>query len=651
MAQLAKFLSSTAGVASGSGGGLDIDECFSCHLYEGTGSAQTITNGIDLSGEGGLVWTKARGIGYNHGLIDTERGVNKDLRSNDTFGEETRTGTSVTLTAFNSDGFSLGQDASSDAFNRSGVDYVSWTFRKAPKFFDCVSWSGNSTAGRNISHSLGSIPAVIIIKPTSFSNDWLYHYNFSGSASDLLKLNRTNAAASETYSGGYITAQPTDTTFQVGNRSGSNASGHSYVAYLFAHHANDGEFGPDSDQDIIKCDSFSSDGSGNATVNVGFEPQWIMIKRTDGTGNWQIANTVQGWDLNAANPLFPNLSTAESDIWGGGLYPTATGFQLEGVLGNSRTFIYMAIRRGPLAAPDDATKVFSPNLATGFPRYATGFVTDFTIQSARDSGSKANYTRLTGTNAMRTTSTSAEFSSAWDWAQMTGSGTNFSSTNNIGWNWKRAPGYFDVVAYTGTGSSSARAVPHNLGVVPEMMWVKQRATNGGEGWAVYHKDLNGGNDQGHYYVTLNSDVAEVNNFYRWADTAPTATNFYVTNDLDRSGGAIIAYLFATVAGVSKVGSYTGTGSSNITVDCGFSSGARFVLIKRTDASGTWWIADTVRGLVSGNDNLLELNSTAAELTGYNMVEPSSSGFIVNGGANKDNSWNDNGGNYIFYAIA
>ena len=137
------------------------------------------------------------------------------------------------------------------------------------------------------------------------------------------------------------------------------------------------------------------------------------------------------------------------------------------------------------------------------------------------------------------------------------------------------------------------------------------------------------------------------------NTAQTSSvlNIGASAATNNSGSNYIAYLFATVAGVSKVGSYTGTGSSNITVDCGFSSGARFVLIKRTDASGSWWIADTVRGLVSGNDKLLELNSNAAELTGYNMVEPSSSGFIVNGGANKDNSWNDSGGSYIFYAIA
>ena len=76
------------------------------------------------------------------------------------------------------------------------------------------------------------------------------------------------------------------------------------------------------------------------------------------------------------------------------------------------------------------------------------------------------------------------------------------------------------------------------------------------------------------------------------------------------------------------------------------------MIKRTDASGSWWVADTARGIVSGNESLLALNDTGAEITGFNMVEPSASGFIVNGsGTGSDNSWNDAGGSYIFYAIA
>ena len=110
---------------------------------------------------------------------------------------------------------------------------------------------------------------------------------------------------------------------------------------------------------------------------------------------------------------------------------------------------------------------------------------------------------------------------------------------------------------------------------------------------------------------------------------------------------MIAYLFASLPGVSKVGSYTGNGTSQ-TIDCGFSSGARFVLIKRTDAGGNWLVVDTERGLVSGNDPVLLLDATNAEQTNLDIVDPTSSGFIVNG---TSANWNASGGSYIFYAIA
>jgi hypothetical protein len=85
------------------------------------------------------------------------------------------------------------------------------------------------------------------------------------------------------------------------------------------------------------------------------------------------------------------------------------------------------------------------------------------------------------------------------------------------------------------------------------------------------------------------------------------------NQKQTAQATYIAYLFATLAGVSKVGSYTGTGA-DLNVDCGFSAGARFILIKRTDSTGDWYVYDSLRGIVAGNDPYLLLNSTAAEVT-------------------------------------
>ena len=133
----------------------------------------------------------------------------------------------------------------------------------------------------------------------------------------------------------------------------------------------------------------------------------------------------------------------------------------------------------------------------------------------------------------------------------------------------------------------------------------------------------------------------------------SSTTFRVSTDgsspqSNASGSNYIAYLFATLAGVSKVGSYTGTGS-DLNVDCGFSAGARFILIKRTDSTGDWYVWDSVRGIVAGNDPYFLLNSSAAQVTNTDYIDPLSSGFTVTSSAPA--ALNASGGTYIFLAIA
>jgi hypothetical protein len=131
---------------------------------------------------------------------------------------------------------------------------------------------------------------------------------------------------------------------------------------------------------------------------------------------------------------------------------------------------------------------------------------------------------------------------------------------------------------------------------------------------------------------------------------PTSSVFTVgTNaDVNFGGWTYVAYLFATCAGVSKVGSYTGNGTTQ-TINCGFTGGARFVLIKATSTTGNWIVADSARGIVAGNDPALYLNSTAAEVTGLDWIDADNSGFVVNETATI--AANTNGVSYIFLAIA
>ena len=102
-------------------------------------------------------------------------------------------------------------------------------------------------------------------------------------------------------------------------------------------------------------------------------------------------------------------------------------------------------------------------------------------------------------------------------------------------------------------------------------------------------------------------------------------------------------MFATLAGISKVGTFSHTNGSSTDVDCGFSSGSSFVIVKRTDSTGDWYVWDSARGIVSGNDSYMVLNTDAAENTSYDYIDTLNSGFQIASGFTT--------GSYMFYAIA
>jgi hypothetical protein len=198
-----------------------------------------------------------------------------------------------------------------------------------------------------------------------------------------------------------------------------------------------------------------------------------------------------------------------------------------------------------------------------------------------------------------------------------------------------------VVCYTGTGS--ATTVSHNLGVAPELMIVKRR--NSAEDWPVLQTNIP---TQATLNGTFSGDPPNSSYFGNGTSyVAPTSTVFSVgTNSaVNASGGTYVAYLFASLSGVSKIGTYTGNGSS-VTVTTNFQP--RFILVKRTDSTGDWIVSDSARGLVAGNDPYLELNTTDAEVTNEDWVDISSTSFTVN---QTTNNANVNTGTYIYLCIA
>jgi hypothetical protein len=141
----------------------------------------------------------------------------------------------------------------------------------------------------------------------------------------------------------------------------------------------------------------------------------------------------------------------------------------------------------------------------------------------------------------------------------------------------------------------------------------------------------------------------------WNNTTPTSSVFTLgtLQDVNKSGETYIAYLFATLAGISKVGSYSGNGTNNHVIDCGFTAGARFILIKRSNGAGDWFQFDSVRGITStSNDGIIYLNNNNAQVTeaagiGVDAIQPHSSGFQLT----SENTLNHSELDYIFYAIA
>ena len=628
-----------------------IEDVFSTWLYTGNGSTQTITNGIDLSTKGGLVWTKARSSALNHFLCDTVRGRDYYLISDATVAQQGPSPAGRDISSFNSNGYSLGINANAD-INTNAVTFASWTFRKQPKFFDVVTWTGDGNTSKTISHSLGSVPGCIITKSTSGVNNWQTYHRSLGNT-QAVQLNLTNAASTNT--GFWNNTSPTSTQFTVGTV--ENANGETYVAYLFAHDA--GGFGLTGTDNVISCGSFTTDGSGTATVNLGYEPQWLLWKRTDDTSNWLLLDNMRGWDASGSDSLLrPNSSTAQSS--GNYGFPTATGFYMANMIA-SATYIYIAIRRGPMKTPTTGTSVFSPVARTGTGAAASvtaGFAPDIGISAYRTSGEYMPVVdKLRGPIDWLTwqqSITSAEsngYSGEWFTAftntgvtvgadNSGGKSVNSSGGSLIQYYFQRAPSFCDVTCYTGDGSTT-QFVYHNLGVKPELV-IQKRRNSSGAWYTAYAVD--GSVDK---TLLLNSTAA----------TGQTQAVLYtLTNAIgafDSTAGTIngatyVAYLFASCPGVSKVGTYTGTGALQ-TINCGFTGGARFVLIKRTDSTGGWYIYDSARGISSGNDPYLLINATAAEVTGTNYVDTTSVGFQVTAAAPAE--LNANGGTYLFLAIA
>jgi hypothetical protein len=384
-----------------------------------------------------------------------------------------------------------------------------------------------------------------------------------------------------------------------------------------------------------------------------------MLKNSGSADNWYVLDNMRGFNMRQGISLNPNLTAAEANYWGSGtLVPTSTGFSIPTNIGASQNWIYVAIRRGPMAVPTVGTTVFSPVTRTGTSDVAT-VTTSFPPDSALIKNRAGNSSsvdwsfnffdklrnpgwRLSTafTDAQDTTLT---FITSFNQDGITFNSPGYTATNSssytyINYFFRRAPSYFDEVIVT----NSPTTYNHNLTVTPELIIIKCTSAAGAN-WVVYSKSVPSPTTT--YLNFNNTNAVQTYGAGAWS---VSSTQFSVDSGLWANGTTGIAYLFATAPGVSKVGSYTGTGTTQA-IDCGFTAGSRFVMIKRTDSTGAWYVWDSARGIIGGNDPYLLINDTAAEVTGTDYIDTSAAGFEISSTAPA--AINASGGTYIFLAIA
>jgi len=316
-------------------------------LYTGNGSTQNIT-GVGFKPD--WVWVKQRGGTTNHKTSDIVRGVTKALQPNDSDAEATD---SNGITAFNSDGFSLG--AGGD-YNGSSNTQVAWNWLaggagsantdgsisstvsvNTTARFSIVKWTGTD-ANATVGHGLGVVPKMIMFKTVGLDENWIVYNSLLGNTK-YLRLNTTDAESNAS-STMFNSTSPTATTISVGANSANKAT--TMIAYCFAEVQGYSKFG-------------SYTGNGNADgpfLYTGFTPAWLMLKRTDGTNSWRM------WD-NKRDPfnvrdtsINANESGAEytdasvyMDFVSNGVKFRTTGDNISGA-----NYIYMAFASNPFVA-------------------------------------------------------------------------------------------------------------------------------------------------------------------------------------------------------------------------------------------------------------------------------------------------------------
>ena len=326
---------------------------FNTKLYSGTGSSNAVT-GVGFQPD--WVWLKSRSNANDHKILDVVRGVPKFLSSNLTNAEATTSN----FSSIDSDGFTV--TSNSTAYNESGQTYASWNWLGAngtsantdgtisstvsantTSGFSIVSWSGTGSNG-TIGHGLGDTPSLMIIKNRNNVGEWRV-WNSTFNADQYLYLNRTDAVATQSIL--FNSTLPTSSVISAGTSGDINSSGRTYIAYCFAEKTGYSKFG-----------SYTGNGNADGTfIYTGFKPAFVMVKRTDSTGNWAMKDTKRqeynGQDI----ILYADTTNYESQFSSNKFDILSNGFKMRETSGvynaSGGSYIYMAFASAPLVGTNN----------------------------------------------------------------------------------------------------------------------------------------------------------------------------------------------------------------------------------------------------------------------------------------------------------
>jgi len=650
-------------------------EHFNTVTWTGDGTASRAITGVGFQPD--WIWYKTVSASNDHNAVDSTRGATNQLRPN-----TNSSGYNATdqILSFDSDGFTIGNGG--DA-NSNGATYVAWCWKanggttssntdgtitstvqaNTKGGFSVVTYNGSGNAD-TVGHGLGAAPKVVIIKRTNGGAgfNWINGgAGLSWTSNETLSFDGNGDKDTWNY---FNATAPTSTVFYLGtgaNTGSVNDNAGTYIAYCFAEKAG-----------YSKFDTYTGNGSENGPiVNTGFEPAFVIIKRSDSADNWSMTDNKR----NTTNPrnkaLFPNLSSSELTS-GYTVDYLSNGFQIKStdnaMNANGGTYIYYAFGSDASAAPtlenSFANKLYTGTGVSGLAVTGLGFGPSMVWIKNRDSVRDHNLADIiqgvskeitpNTTEAQESRSVTSFDSDGFTLDNASGN-YNANGENYVAWNWKANPiptinndgtiqslvsanqaAGLSIVKWTTNGSAS-QTVGHGLSVAPSIIIYKR--LDGAQDWFFETDIVDGSYD----YLNLNTSGASQDGGAAWStrSTSTTISAFTSSNNFD-----YIAYCFTSISGFSKMGSYTGNGSSTgPVVPTGFEPS--FVMIKEASQANDWNIYDNKRTTTNPRDVQLQANSNAAESTNSSLeIDFLSDSFQPKGTGGGSNR---NGSTYIYMA--